>query len=411
MPDRTIIRSEALDAAPLPSAEPARAPRKDFLGVSRPDIGDDEIAELERTLRSGWLTSGPNVQRFQDDVASYVCAAHASVLNSCTAGMMLALRLLDVGPGDEVLLPAITFVACANVIEHAGARPVFVDSLPDTGLIDLAHAETLVSERTRALMPVHLAGRPVDLEAVAAFRDRHGVAVIEDGAHAIGAEWAGRRVGAWGNLCSFSFHATKNMTTFEGGALVTRTAEETERVQRLALHGLTRSAWTRHGSGQPGRYDVIEPGFKLGMTDVAAAVGMHQLRRLDGWIERREALSRHYDRRLALMPLDLAPPVPAGARHARHLYMTRVSEHAPLRRDALVESLRARNIGSSVHFHGIHEMTYYRERYGLRPEDLPVGTDWSARALTLPLHPGMSFDDVDDVVSALEDSFAAAPAV
>ncbi|HEX2088131.1 MAG TPA: DegT/DnrJ/EryC1/StrS family aminotransferase [Solirubrobacteraceae bacterium] len=378
-----------------------------FLGIAQPDLRDEEIDELLDSIRSGWLTAGPKVARFEALLREYLGAGHVRCLNSCTAGLTLALRLAGVGAGDEVLVPANTFVACANAVEHAGARPVLVDSEPGTGLMDLAHAVALVGPRTRAVMPVHLAGRPLDQDALGRFRDRFGVAVIEDAAHAIGAEWRGRRVGSWGNLCSFSFHATKNITTFEGGALVVRDEAEAARVKRLALHGLDRSAWSRHGTESPDRYDVPEPGFKFAMTDVSAAVGLHQLRRLDAWIDRREQLARHYDACLADLPVELAPPVPAGARHARHVYSVLVRPDAAATRDELVAELRARNIGSTVHFHGIHLQSYYAERYRLRPEDLPVASDWADRSITLPFHPRLTEADVERVAVAVAAGLSA----
>lgn len=380
----------------------ARPPRERFLGIARPDLRDEEIEELVDSVRSGWLTAGPKVRRFEDQLGRYVGVEHVRCLSSCTAGLTLALRLAGVERGDEVLVPANTFVACANAVEHMGARPVLVDSEPHTGLIDLAHARHLAGPRTRAVMPVHLGGRPVDQDALAALRDDLDITVIEDAAHAVGSEFRGRRVGSWGNLCSFSFHATKNITTFEGGALVVRDEEESARVQRLALHGLDRSAWSRHGTGSPDRYDVPEPGYKLAMTDVSAAVGLHQLRRLDGWIERREELAQHYNECLAHLPVELPPPVPDGTRHARHVYSVLVGVDAASSRDELIVALRARNIGSTVHFHGIHLQSYYRDRYGVRPEDLPVATDWAERSITLPLHPQMTESDVEDVASTVE---------
>jgi dTDP-4-amino-4,6-dideoxygalactose transaminase len=391
-------------------ADAGGAGREIFLDVARPDLGDGEVEELLDTLRSGWLTAGPKVSRFQDGLARYVGAPYVRALNSCTAGLTLALRLLDVGSGDEVLLPANTFVACANAIEHAGARPVLVDCEPATGLIDLAHAATLLGPQTRAIMPVHLGGRPLDRDALSAFGERHSVAVIEDAAHAIGAAWRERPVGSWGNLCSFSFHATKNLTTFEGGALVVRSSEEAERVERLALHGLSRSSWNRHTANSPHRYDVTEPGFKFGMTDVSAAVGLHQLRRLDVSIERRDQLSRCYDELLAGLPVDTPPQLPPSAHHARHLYTVMVHPEAPLSRDELISALRVRNIGSTVHFQGIHLHTYYGDKYGIRPEELPASTDWAQRSMTLPLHAQMTVDDVDDVANALSAALRSARA-
>jgi dTDP-4-amino-4,6-dideoxygalactose transaminase len=370
--------------------------------VSTPDVGAAEIEELLDAIRSGWLTTGPKVSLLEHRLAEYLGAPFVRCLSSCTAGLALALRVLDVGPGDEVLLPALTFVSCANAVVHLGAEPVLVDAVPGTGLIDLEDAERKLTPRTRALMAVHLGGRPLDLDAIGAFRDRHGVAVIEDAAHAIGASWRGRRVGAHGNLTAYSFHATKNMTTFEGGALAIVDEEVAERVGRLALHGITRSSWARHGDPAPGVYDVPEPGFKFAMHDVAAAVGIHQLARLDGWIERRRELAELYDARLAGLPLELQPDLPDHARHAHHLYMVRLPADAAIDRDLLAHELRGANIGTSVHFRAIHLHSYYRDRYGLRPEDLPVASDWSARALSLPMFPAMDEGDVEDVALALE---------
>jgi dTDP-4-amino-4,6-dideoxygalactose transaminase len=377
--------------------------RQTFLGVSAPAIGDAEIDELLDAIRSGWLTTGPKAAVFQDRLAEYLDVPFVRCLSSCTAGLMLGLRVHGVGPGDEVLVPSLTFVACANAVVHAGATPVLVDSEPGTGLIDLRDAERKVTPRTKVLMVVHLGGHPVDLDAVAAFRDRHGVAVLEDAAHAIGAEWRGRRIGSHGNLTAFSFHATKNITTFEGGALAIESERLAERVERLSLHGLTRSSWARHGHTAPGAYDVPEPGFKFAMHDVSAAVGMHQIGRLDGWIERRRELAAAYDARLADLPLRTPPRAPEHARHAHHLYSVQFPEDAGVDRDGLMRALRDRNIGTSVHFQAVHLLSYFRERFGIHPEQLPVASDWSARSLTLPLFPAMTEDDVDDVGRALED--------
>jgi dTDP-4-amino-4,6-dideoxygalactose transaminase len=380
--------------------------RETHLGLSRPSIGDEEIAELLDSIRSGWLTMGPKVSAFEERLATYVGVRHVRCLASCTAGLTLALRVGGIQPGDEVLVPSMTFVACANAVVHNGGVPVLVDSDPRTGLIDLEHAESLIGPRTRALMPVHLAGHPVDLDRVNDLRDRHGLFVVEDAAHAIGARWAGRPIGAHGNLTSFSFHATKNITTFEGGALVVGDEETAERVQRLALHGLSRSAWSRHGSSTPAQYEVDEPGFKFAMNDIAAAVGIHQLGRLDGWIERRRELAGRYDGRLAGLPLELPAEPPPQARHARHLYIVRLRDDAPLDRDGVLTALMEQNIGGSVHFKPIHQYRYYAERLGLGPGDLPVADDLSRRALSLPLFPAMTDADVDDVADVLSGALA-----
>lgn len=374
-----------------------------FLGIARPDIDDEALEEVRATLLSGWLTRGPQVQRFEERLSRYVEAPFLRCLDSCTAGLSLALLLNDIGPGDEVLVPANTFASCANVVEHRGATTVLVDCDPRTGLVDLAHVEHVAGPQTRALIAVHLGGRPVDLDALAALASRLEITVIEDAAHAVGARWHGRPVGSWGNLVSFSFHATKNMTTIEGGALVVGNASDAQRVQRLSLQGLSESAWNRHETSGPASYDVTEPGFKCAMNDVAAAIGLHQLARLDAWIDRREALAQMYDALLCDLPLEFETPVAAGARHARHLYAVRIREDAPVSRNAVMHAMSARHIGTSAHFQGIHLYSYYRERYGVRPDDLPHSTDWAARTLTLPLHPGLDDADIEHVSSALSD--------
>src|SRR3954447_20716829 len=375
--------------------------RADYLPLTAPGFGDEDIAEAVEAMRSGWVTTGPRVAALQRRLAEYLGAEHVRCLASCTAGISLALRLAGVGPGDEVLVPTMTFVSCANAVEHAGARPVFVDCDTVTGLLDLDAAAALVGPSTAALIVVHLGGRPVDMDALEAFRGRHGLAVIEDAAHAIGAEWQRRRIGTFGNLAAFSFHATKNMTTFEGGALTLRTEKEAERVRRLSLHGLSHSSWSRHGTPDPAGYDVLEPGFKCAMHDVAAAVGLHQLGRLDESIARRHELAAAYDERLADLPVALEPPVPGHARHAHHLYAVAVRGDAPTSRNELVAGLHDARIGTSVHFNPIHRYTYYRERYELQPSAFPAAEERADRMVSLPLFPAMDAADVDDVAFAI----------
>jgi dTDP-4-amino-4,6-dideoxygalactose transaminase len=375
--------------------------RENFLVFGSPTIGEAEIAEVVDSLRSGWVGTGPKVHRFEGMLSEYIGVRHARCLASCTAALMLSLKVLDVGPGDEVLVPAMTFVASANAVEHTGATPVLVDSEPGHGLIDLDAAEAAVTPRTKAVMPVHLAGRPVDMDRLAAFRDRHGVHVIEDAAHAIGAEWHGRRVGSWGNVTAFSFYATKNITTIEGGALVTESALIAERVERLALHGLSAGAWQRFTDRGFRHYEAVEPGFKYNMTDVQAALGLIQLPQLDGWIERRRELWERYDELLDGLPLDTPPPPRPHTRHARHLYQVRLALNAPLGRDELIQALHERNIGTGVHYRGVHLHPYYRRSYGLSPDDFPVATRLSERTISLPLGPALTEADQDDVVQAL----------
>ena len=379
------------------------AVRESFLIFGSPLIGEEEIAEVVDSLRSGWVGTGPKVQRFEQALAEYLDAPHCRCLSSCTAALILSLQVLGIGPGDEVLVPAMTFVASANAVEHAGATPVLVDSVPGTGLIDLDAAEHAITDRTRAIIPVHLAGRPVDLDRLAELRDRHGIVVVEDAAHAIGAEWRGRRIGSHGNLAAFSFYVTKNITTIEGGALATGDAEIAAEVERLALHGLSLGAWQRFSDAGFRHYEVVRPGYKYNMTDVQAAVGLHQLQQLDQWIERRAELWERYDELLAGLPLELPPPAERDTRHARHLYQVLLDPEAPLSRDQLLDGLTERRIGTGVHYRGVHLHPFYREKYGLEPEQFPVATAISERTLSLPLSPKVSERDQDDVVEALEE--------
>jgi dTDP-4-amino-4,6-dideoxygalactose transaminase len=377
--------------------------RDNFLVFGSPLIGEAEIAEVVDSLRSGWVGTGPKVQRFEQMLADYVGVTYTRCLSSCTAALILSLRVLGIGPGDEVLLPAMTFVASANAIEHAGAIPVLVDSVPGTGLIDLDQAQAAITPRTRAIMPVHLAGRPVDMDRLARLRDEHGLHVIEDAAHALGAQWRGRKIGAFGNLTAFSFYVTKNVTTIEGGALVTQDPDVAARVERLALHGLSLGAWQRFSDTGFKHYEVVEPGFKYNMTDVQAALGLHQLPRLDAWIERRSELWARYDALLADLPVTTPTPANPQTTHARHLYQVTIDPDATLTRDQLLHGLTLRRIGTGVHYRGVHLHPFYRDKYGLRPEQFPVATEISELTLSLPLSPKVTEADQDDVVSALAE--------
>jgi dTDP-4-amino-4,6-dideoxygalactose transaminase len=377
--------------------------RESFLIFGSPVIGDEEIAEVVDSLRSGWVGTGPKVQRFEQMLSEYVDAPYARCVSSCTAALILSMQVLGIGPGDEVLVPAMTFVASANAVEHAGATPVLVDSEPGTGLIDLDAAEAAITPRTRAVMPVHLAGRPIDMERLNAFRDRHGLVVIEDAAHAIGAEWRGTRIGAFGNVTAFSFYVTKNITTIEGGALMTGSERVAEEVERLALHGLSVGAWQRFSDSSFKHYEVVKPGYKYNMTDVQAALGLRQLPRLDAWIDWRAELWGRYDALLEALPLATPPPPEPDTRHARHLYQVLLEPGAPIDRDHLLDGLNERRIGSGVHYRGVHLHPYYRDRYGLVPEQFPVATAISERTLSLPLSPKVTEADQDDVVAALRE--------
>jgi len=375
--------------------------RDEFLVFGSPLIGEDEIAEVVDSLRSGWIGTGPKVERFERMLEAYVGVAHARCLGSCTAALTLGMKVLGVGPGDEVIVPTMSFVASANAVEHVGATPVLIDSEPETGLIDLAAAEQALTPRTKALMLVHLAGRPVDLDRATAFGKRHSLSLIEDAAHALGAEWGGRKIGSHGNLTAYSFYVTKNVTTGEGGALVTEAVDVAEKVERLALHGLSLGAWQRFSDVGFKHYECVTPGFKYNMTDLQASLGIHQLPRLDAWIDRRAELWQRYDQLLGDLPVAVPPDPAPETRHARHLYQILIEPGAGATRDEVLTQLQAAKIGAGVHYRGVHLHAYYRERYGLRPEQFPVATDISERTLSLPFSPKVSEADQEDVANAL----------
>jgi dTDP-4-amino-4,6-dideoxygalactose transaminase len=375
--------------------------RAEFLTCGRPNFGDEEIDEVVHSLRSGWIGTGPKVHRFERMLEAYVGVEHIRCVASCTAALFLAMRCMGVGPGDEVLVPAMTFVASANAVEHTGARPVFVDSDPDTGLMDLDAAEDAIGERTKGIMPVHLAGRPIDLDHVNRLRDEYGLFVLEDAAHAIGAAWKGTPIGAGGNRTAFSFYATKNITTIEGGALATDDAAFAARVEQLALHGLSLGAWQRYSDAGFRHYEATELGYKFNMTDIQASLGLRQLPKLDTWIDARERLWARYDELLIDLPLRLPAAAQAHTRHARHLYQVRIDAGAPIDRDAVIDALHRQNIGAGVHYRAVHLHPYYRDRYGLTAASCPVAARISDTTLSLPLDPSMTNGDLDDVADAL----------
>jgi dTDP-4-amino-4,6-dideoxygalactose transaminase len=375
--------------------------RDSFLIFGSPLIGDEEISEVVESLRSGWIGTGPKVHRFEAMLADYLGVENVRCLSSCTAALFLSMQILGIGPGDEVLVPTMTFVASANAVEHVGARPVFIDSVPGTGMMDLDAAEAAITQRTKAIMPVHLAGRPADMTQLNSLRDRYELIVIEDAAHALGAEWQQQRIGTFGNVAAFSFYVTKNITTVEGGALATQDPEIADQIERLALHGLSLGAWQRFSDAGFKHYDVVTPGYKYNMTDIQAALGIHQLPQLDGWIDRRAELWERYDQSLVDLPLETPPPAAPQTRHARHLYQVLLDSHAKMTRDEVLEGLVQHKIGAGVHYRGVHLHPFYRDKYNLAAEQFPVASSISDRTISLPLSPKVTDADQGDVLHAL----------
>lgn len=393
------------DGAPqAPAVEPVvYVPRGEFLAFSPPVIGDEEIREVVDTLRSDWLTTGPKTCQFEQDFARYVGATGALALNSCTAGLHTALAALGIGAGDEVITTPMTFAATVNVIEHVGARPVLADVQPDTLNIDPLAIERAITPRTRAIIPVHYAGHPADLDAIEQLAIDNDLFVIEDAAHALPAEYKGRMIGSGRNPTAFSFYATKNMTTGEGGML-TGSADFLEHARPFSLHGMTRDALTRYSKGGSWRYEIVEPGFKYNMTDIQAAIGLWQLRKLERFDCRRREIVRAYQAAFRDEDALELPVERADVRHAWHLYVLRLRLDAlTIDRDRFIQELTDRNIGTSVHFIPVHIHPYYRDRYGYEHADFPVAFENFERMLSLPLNPRMSAVDVEDVIDAVFD--------
>ncbi|MCC5808633.1 MAG: aminotransferase class I/II-fold pyridoxal phosphate-dependent enzyme [Opitutales bacterium] len=378
-----------------------RPPRDTFLPFFEPQIGEEEIREVVDTLRSNWITTGPKTRRFEAAFAHYVEAPGALSANSWTAAAHTALLALGVGPGDEVITTPMTFCATANIIEHVGATPVFVDVEPDTLNIDPEGVARAVSAQTKVILPVHYAGHPVDLDPIEALAREHGITIVEDAAHALPARYKGRMIGAGPNLAAFSFYATKNLTTAEGGML-TGDPAFLDRARIFTLHGMSNNAWNRYDRKGTAHYEVVTPGYKYNLTDMQSALGLHQLERLAAFQRRRREIVARYTGAFAEIPELEIPVERADVEHAWHLYVIRLNlEGLTVDRDTFSEALKARNIGTSLHFIPIHLHPYYRDKYGFQPVDFPVAYGNYLRIVSLPLHPGLSDDDVEDVISAV----------
>ncbi len=376
--------------------------REQLLPFCVPDLGEAEINEVVDTLRSGWITTGPKTQEFERRFAAYVGARHAIAVSSCTHGLLVALAVAGIGPGDEVIVPTMTFCATANVVIHLGATPVLVDVEPDTLNIAPAAVEQAITPRTKAILPVHLYGHPCNLDALGEIARQHDLLVIEDAAHAVGAAWRGRRIGTLSQATAFSFYAIKNLTTAEGGMVTTDDDAWAERLRVYTLHGISRDAWKRYSSEGSWYYEVILPGFKCNMTDIQAALGLHQLARLEVMNLRRAEIAARYDEALSDLAELRLPARRPGIRHAWHLYPIRLRlDRLTVDRAAFIEHLRAEGIGASVHFIPLHRQPYYRDRFGLRPADLPVADAAYHELVSLPLYPRMQDQDVEDVIEAV----------
>lgn len=390
----------------LPAIAGGRPIRRDYLVFGSPLIGEEEIAEVVDVLRSRWIGTGPRTARFEEEFGAYVGSRHAIAVSSCTAALHLALAACGVGPGDEVIVPAMTFVATANSVVHVGATPVLCDVDLGTQNLGVEHVERAFTPATRAIIPVHFAGRAVDMTSlnsfVAAVSGTAAVTLLSDAAHAIEATHAGRRLPAHARVTAYSFYPTKNLTTGEGGMVVTDEAALADRLRTLRLHGLTADAWKRFSDDGFKHYEAIEAGFKYNLTDMQSALGLHQLRRLEWASARRAAIWQRYLEAFADLPVDLPPPCPPGDRHAHHLFIVLLQLDAlSVDRDRIAEALHAEGIGVGIHYRAVHLHPYYRNRFGYAPEDFPNARAASDRTLSLPLGAALNERDVDDVIEGV----------
>ena len=380
-----------------------------FLHFALPDIGEEEIAEVVDTLRSGWVTTGPKAKRFEADFAAFLGdpQLHCIAVNSATAGLHLALEALGIGPGDEVITTTHTFTATAEVVRYLGADVRLVDVDPVTLNLDVSAVEAAITPRTRAIIPVHYAGLAVDMPALLALARRRGLKVVEDAAHALPTTVNGQLVGTLASdVTVFSFYANKTITTGEGGMLVTRNDDIAARAKVMRLHGISRDAFDRFSAKVPSwYYEIVAPGFKYNLTDIAAALGLHQLKRAYGFAQQRAALARAYQEALADLPLILPADAPAGELHAWHLYVVRLASTAACSRDTVIEHLYEKGIGCSVHYVPLHLQPYWRDRYALKPAMFPHSQAAYEAMISLPLYSRMTIHDVDRVASALRSAF------
>ena len=377
-------------------------PSSDFIVFGAPQIERDEIDEVVRCLESGWIGTGPRVARFEKEFAAYKATPFAAAVSSCTAAIHLSVLAAGIGPGDEVITTPMTFCASVNAIVHAGAIPVLADVDPQTMNIDPAEVEARITPKTKAILPVHFAGRAANMEALVEIAERHGLKIIEDCAHAIETEYRGRKAGTFGDFGCFSFYATKNVTTGEGGMVLTRNEEDLARIKMLALHGMSKDAWKRFSDEGYKHYFVVETGFKYNMMDLQAALGIHQLQRVEANWRRRAEIWQQYHEAFAGLPLTLPAEPEADTRHAHHLYTILIDEdRVGITRDEFLDAMTARNVGVGVHYLSIPEHPVYQEKFGWHPEDYPNATRIGRQTVSLPLSAKLTDEEVQRVIDAV----------
>lgn len=378
--------------------------RKEFLVFGSPLIEQPEIDEVVDSLKSGWLGTGPKVKKFEEDFGNYKGAKYAMALNSCTAALHLAMRVIGIRPGDEVIVPTMTFAATANAVIHAGAKPVLVDCERGTMNLDPKDLEKKITQKTKAVIPVHFAGRPCNMEAIMAIAKKHDLKVIEDCAHAIETEYRGQKAGTFGDIGCFSFYVTKNIVTGEGGMAITNNEDYANQIKVLALHGMTKDAWRRFSDEGYKHYQVVDSGHKYNMMDLQAAIGIHQLRRIDDYWRRRQEIWHIYNEALRDLPVFLPAAPESDTRHAYHLYTLLLDlDKLKISRDQFLDEMTKRNLGVGVHYIALHLHPFYRKEFGYQEGDFPNAEWVSERTVSLPLSPKLTNADVNDVIIAVRE--------
>jgi len=373
-----------------------------FLPFHTPDIGDEEIRSVVETLRSGWLTTGAKVKKFEEDFARYTSAPYAVAVNSGTAALHLALEAIGIKEGDEVIIPTMTFTATAEVVLYFKAKPVLVDCQPDALNIDPEQIEKSITEKTKAIIPVHFGGQPCDMQRILRIARNYDLKVIEDAAHALPAGYGGKRVGTIGDITCFSFYATKTITTGEGGMATTNNPEWADRMRMMSLHGISHDAWKRYTKEGSWYYEVLYPGFKYNLTDIAAAIGIVQLRQCDSFCQARQRIATAYDEGFRDLEEIERPVCRSDRQHAWHLYVIKINpDRLQIDRNGFIETLKEKGIGTSVHFIPLHLHPYYRDTFGYAPHDFPKSTEAFHRIVSLPIYPKMTGSDISRIIDTV----------
>ena len=373
-----------------------------FIPFHVPQVDEEEISSVVETLKSGWLTTGVKVKRFEEEFARYLGSAHAIAVNSCTAALHIALEALGIEEGGEVIVPTMTFTATAEVVLYFKAKPVLVDCRPDTFNIDRDGVERAITAKTKAIIPVHFGGQPCNMAPILEIARRNKLFVVEDAAHALPSKYRGKTIGTIGDITCFSFYATKTITTGEGGMATTENPEWAARMRMMSLHGISHDAWKRYTKEGSWFYEVLSPGFKYNLTDIGAAIGIEQLKKCDGFGAARKRIASAYNERFSDLPGIQMPVCDPDTQHAWHLYVIQLDpQRLTINRDQFIEALKDRGIGTSVHFIPLHLHPYYRDKFGYTPDDFPKASEIYQRIISLPIYPKMTDANIEQVSEAV----------